>query len=91
MDKGVWKEVVGEDAHQKVVGSCNRNERRIRAKKEEGVPIVKGRKRRSKRVCEGTTEKGIYSAIEITTNGASILRRKKEWEEEDGTGLPLSE
>ena len=63
MDKGVWKEAVRKDAHEKIVGSRNRCEGRICAEKREGISIVKGRERRSERVCEGTAEEGIYPAV----------------------------
>ena len=90
MDKGIWKEVVGEDAHQKVVGLCNRYEGRICAEEGEGISVVKEGERRGERVCKGTAEKGLHSAIEITTNGAGVLCREKGWEKEDGAGLSLS-
>jgi len=51
---------------------------------------IKGGEGRSKRVCEGTAEEGLHSAVKITTNGASVFCRKKGWEEEDGVGLPIS-
>ena len=90
MDKGIWEEAVRKNAHKKVVGSCNRCEGRICAKEGEGVSVVKGGERRGERVCEGIAEEGLHSAVEITTNSASVLCRKEEWEEEDGAGLPLS-
>ena len=90
MDKGVWEKAIREDAHKKVVGSCNRCKGRIRAEKGEGISAVKRRERRSERVCEGTAKEGLHSAVEITTNGAGVLCRKEGWEEEDGAGLPVS-
>ena len=44
MDKGVWKEAVGENAYEKIMRSCNRGEGRVYAKKREGVPFVERRK-----------------------------------------------
>ena len=91
MDKGVWKEAVRKDAHQKIVGSCNRYEGRICAEKGEGISVVKRGERRSKGVCKRTAEEGLHSAVEITTNGAGVLCGEEGWEEEDGSGLLIPE
>jgi len=40
MDKGVWEKAVGEDAHKKTLGSCNRYEGRVCAEEREGVSVV---------------------------------------------------
>ena len=40
---------------------------------------------------KGAIEKGVYSAVKVTTDGASILCREEGWEEEDGTRLPIFE
>ena len=56
---------------------CNRDERKICTKEGESVPIVKRRKREGERVYSGVVEKGIYPAIKVTTNSASILCRKE--------------
>ena len=85
MDKSIQEKTVRENAHKKVVGSCNRCKGKICTKKGKGVSVVKGGERRGERVCEGIAEKGLHLAIEITTNGTSILYRKKGWEEEDST------
>ena len=90
MNKGIQEEAVGKNAHKKIVGLCNRCERRICAKEGEGVSVVKGGERRGKRVCKGTAKKGLHSVVEITTNGAGILCRKEGWEEKDGAELPVS-
>ena len=45
MNQSLWQEVVRADAHQKSIGSCDRNERGVHAKKRESIPIVEGRKR----------------------------------------------
>jgi len=90
MDKGVWEEIVGEDTYKKVVGSCNRRERGIHAEKRESVPFVKSRKGGSEGICEGAIEEGVHPAVQITTNGTSVLCRKEGWEEEDGARLSLS-
>ena len=89
VDKGVWKEAVRENAHEKIVGSCDRCEGGVYAKERESVPFIERRERGSERVYKGTAEKGLHSAIEVTINGAGVLCWKKEWEEEDGTRLPV--
>jgi len=53
--------------------SCNRGKRRICAEKGEGIPAVKGGKRGGERVYKRIAEKGIYSAVKVTTNGTGIL------------------
>ena len=63
MDKDVWKKAIGEDAHQKVVRSCDRYEGGICTEEGKGVSIVKGGERESKGVCEGTVEEEIHSAV----------------------------
>ena len=90
MDKSVWKKTIGKDAYKKVVGSCNRCEGEVCTKKGEGVSVVKGGERKGERVREGTAEEGLHPAIKITTNGTSVLCRKKGWEEEDGARLLIS-
>ena len=90
MDKSVWKEAIGKDAYKKVVGSYDRCERGVCAKEGKGVSIVKGRKGRGERICEGTVAERLHSAVEVTINGASVLCREEEWEEEDGARLPIS-
>ena len=59
------------------MGPCNRDERRIHAKKREGVSIVKREKRGGEGVYKGTAEEEIHTT----------LCRKEGWEEEDGPGL----
>jgi len=90
MDKGAQEEAVRKDVHEKIMRSCDRGEGRVYAKKRESVPFVKRRKRGGQRIREGVIEEGVYPAIKVTTNGASILCREERWEEEDGTGLSVS-
>ena len=45
------------------------------------------RERGSPGVCEGSVEKGIYQAIEVTTNVTGILYAKERWKEENGARL----
>ena len=60
-------------------------------KKGEDISIVKNRKRGSTGVCEGSVEKGVYQAIEITTDIASVLCAKEGWKEENGIRLLIFE
>jgi len=55
------------------------------------IPIVEGRKRRSEGIYLRAVEKEVHPTIEVTSDGTSILCRKKRWEEADGTGLPIFE
>jgi len=40
MDKSIWEEIVREDAHKEAVGSCDRHERGVYAKKRKSVSFV---------------------------------------------------
>ena len=51
MDKGVQEEAVRKDAHKKIIGSCDRGEGRVYAKKRESIPFIKRRKRGSEGIC----------------------------------------
>jgi len=87
MDKGVWKEVIREDADKEDMGSCDRCQERVRTKKMEGIPIVERRERRSERVCKKAVEKRIHSVVKVTTNSTSIFCGKEGWKEVNGAGL----
>ena len=65
----------------------NRYEGEVCTKKRKGISIVKGRKRRSKRIHTRATEERIHPTLKVTLNSASVLCRKEGWEEVDGTGL----
>jgi len=73
------------------MGPCNGDKRRICAEEGESVSIVKRRKRGSEGVYSGVAEEGIYPAIEVTTNGASIFCRKEGWKETNRTRLQIFE
>ena len=73
------------------MGSHDRNKRGVCAEERESIPIVERGKRRSEGVYKGVAEERIYSAVKITTNGASVLHRKKRWKEEDGARLQIFE
>ena len=47
MDKDIWEEKIRENANKKSVGLYNRGKRGVYTKEGEGLPIIKGRKRRS--------------------------------------------
>jgi len=63
------------------MGPFNRDKEGICAKKEEGVSIVKGRKRAGERVYSRTNEEEIYQTVKVTPDSAGILCRKKRWKE----------
>ena len=90
MDKSIWKEAVREDANKEAMGLCDRCKGGVYTTKREDVPFVERGKRGGKRVCERTAEEGLHLAVKITTNGTSVLCRKKGWEEEDGVRLSIS-
>ena len=60
MDKSFWQETVGENAHEKSLGSCYQGERGVCTKEGEGVSTVEKREKRSAQVHRGTTEERIY-------------------------------
>ena len=91
MDKSVWKEAIRENANKKGMGPHDRCEERICTEEEEGVSAVKRGKERGKRICKRIVEKGIYSAVKITTNSTSVLCREERWKEMDGAGLQVFE
>ena len=63
MDKSSCEEIVREDAQKEAVGSCDRHERGVYAKKRKSVSFVERRERGSERVCEGAAEEELYLAI----------------------------
>ena len=69
------------------MGPYNRVKERVCTKERESVSVIKRGKRGSKRVYQRAVEKQIHPAIKVTTNSASILCRKKGWEEENGPEL----
>ena len=73
------------------MGPCNRSERRMCTKEGKGLSVVEGGKGGGERVYQRAVAKRIYPTIKITTDSASILCRKKGWEEVDGAGLPIFE
>jgi len=91
VDKNVWQETIGENAHAKNLEPCHQHERRICAKEEESIPDVKRRKRGGAEVYTGATEERIHLILQVTSNGASVLCRKEEWKKEDGTELSVSQ
>jgi len=55
--------------------------------KGEGIPIIKGREGRGARVHTESTKERIYLTLKVASNNTSVLCRKEEQEEADGTGL----
>jgi len=73
------------------MGPYNKDEERVCAKEGEGLPTVKGGKRGGERVYQRVVMERIYLTVKITIDSAGIFCRKKEWEEADGTELPIFE
>ena len=73
------------------MGSCDRGEGGICVKEEEGVPLIEGRERGSARVCKGTVEERLHSAIKVSTNSTGVFCGEEGWEEEDGSRLLIFE
>ena len=69
------------------MGSYNRFEGEIYAKKRKSLSLVQRRERGSKGVYLKADKEGIYLTVKITTDYAGILCRKEEWKEENGTRL----
>ena len=86
MNKGVWKEAVRENANEKGVGSCNRCKGGVCSEEGKGVSVIERREGGGKRICERAVVKGIYLAVEVTANSASIFCEKERQEETDGAG-----
>ena len=77
MDSYLWKESKWEDINKEIVRPYNKDERRVYTKKEEGVSIVKARKKRSMRVYQKTIEKRVYQILKVISNGTSVFCRKE--------------
>jgi len=63
IEESVWKKRVREDASAKGLGPYNRVERRLYAKKREGILIIKRGKRGGTSIYGRPVEKGIYSTF----------------------------
>jgi len=87
VDKDVWKEAVGKNANKKNMRSCDRGEGGVHTTKRKGIPFVKREKGGSERIYEGAAEEGIHPAVQVTTNGTSVLCKKEGWKKEDGARL----
>ena len=90
MDKSVWKEAVRKNADKKIVRSCNRCKGGVYTTERESIPFVKRRERGGKRIHERAVEEGVYPAVKVTTNGASIFCREEGWKEKDSARLQVS-
>ena len=91
MDQGIWKETIRKDADEEDIGSCDRSEGEVCAKKGKGLPIVEGEKRGSKGVYSGAAEERVYLTVKITTDSTGILHGEKGWKKENSSGLSVSE
>ena len=85
MDKSIWEKAVREN--EEIIGSYNRCEGEVCTKEEESISIVKRGKRRNEGVHLGAAKEGIYSAIKVTSNGASVLHGEERYEKANGLGL----
>ena len=90
MDQGIWKESEWEDVNKEDVESYNRFKGGIYTEKRESLSIVQKKERRSEEVYLEADEEGIYLTIKFTIDCTSILCRKEEWKEENGTRLSVS-
>ena len=89
MDKGIWEEVIGENANKKGVRSHNRCKGRVCSEEGEGVFTIKRREEEGEEVYQRTVKKRTYPTVKVTTNGTGVLCRKKEWKKENGLGLSI--
>jgi len=78
VDSCFWKESKWEDVNKEDVESHNRSERKICAKKGEGVSVVK-RKERGVWVYQQTIEKRVYQTFKVILNSTGVFCRKEEW------------
>jgi len=88
--EGIWKKEVGKNASAKDLGPCHRIKRRIYAKKEKGILIIEGRKRRKRRsasICRGSVKERIHTTFQVIPNITSTLCGKKGWHTKNGAGL----
>jgi len=81
-----WKKVFRKEESERMP-TCNRIKGEICAKKGESVFAVKRGKRGGTGICGGSTAKGIYLTIKITTDLTSPFCSKEEWKEENGIRL----
>ena len=89
VEENVWKKGVREDAHMKGLGPRYRTERRIHAKKGEGIFTVERGKGRGTSICRRSIKERIYLTLQVTPNVTSTLCGKKGWHTENGTRLSV--
>ena len=69
--EGIWKKKVKKNTSVKDLGPCHRIKRRIYAKKEKGILIIEGRKRRKRRsasICRGSVKERIHTTFQVIPN-----------------------
>jgi len=71
--------------------SYHRSQGRFYAEKGEDIFVVQNREEGSTGICKESVKKGVYSAIEVTTDITGVLCTKEEWEEENSARLLISE
>ena len=79
MDLCLQKESKWDNTDKEVMGPCNRDERRICAKKEEGVSVVEGRDKRDMWVHQRTIKKRVYQTPKVTSNSICVFYKKEGW------------
>ena len=47
MNKGIWEETIRKNAHEEGMGPCDRDKRGVCTEEGKGLPVIKGRERRS--------------------------------------------
>jgi len=87
VDLGLWKKDQQIDVYQEVIGLYYQNKRRVCAKKEKSISVVKGRERGGTQVHNRTIKKRVYQALKVASNGTSIFCKEKGWKEAYDIGL----
>ena len=73
------------------MGSCDRYEKRIYAKKMKSISIVERRERGSERIYQGTVKERVHQTLKVAPDGAGVLCRQEGWKEENGTRISISQ
>ena len=85
MEKGIWKEGVGENAGMKGLGPCYRTKRGVYTEEGKSILAIKGGKKGSTDICGGPAEERVYLTLQVAPDVASTLRGKKGRHMENGT------
>ena len=63
VEKGLQKKEVGKNTSIKGLGSCDRVERKVCAKKGESIFIVKRKKEKGTDICKGLAKERVYLTL----------------------------